>query len=315
MKLVKQKEDASNTNVFKRVKRYFWIYILILPSLAYLIINNYIPMAGIVVAFKNFRYDLGIFGSEWNGFKNFEYLFTTKEAWVITRNTIFYNLTFIILGTIVAVLVAILLNEIRSKWAKKMYQTLILMPYLISMVIIAFIVYGFLSPGQGFLNQVFPALGLERVDWYSQAKYWPFILVFVSLWNTVGYNCIIYLATLVGIDPVYYEVASIDGASFWKKLIHITLPMLKSTIIIMMLLAVGRIFYSDFGLFYQVPMDVGALYDVTNTIDTYVFRGLIQNPNIGMSGAANVYQSVVGFVLVLGVNGIVRKVSKENALF
>lgn len=315
MRPVKKEKNVSEVKLSKRIKQYFWIYVLILPSLAYLLINNYIPMAGIVVAFKNFRYDLGIFGSEWNGFKNFEYLFTTKEAWVITRNTICYNLVFIILGTAAAVLVAILLNEIRSKRAKKAYQTLILMPYLISMVIIAFIVYGFLSPGQGFINQVLAAFGKNGADWYSQPKYWPFILVFVNLWNTVGYTCIIYLATLVGIDPGYYEAASIDGASFWKKTIHITLPMMKSTIIVMVLLAVGRIFYSDFGLFYQVPMDVGALYDVTNTIDTYVFRGLIQNPNIGMSGAANVYQSIVGFVLVICVNGIVRKVSRDNALF
>lgn len=273
-------------------------------------------MAGIIIAFKHINWNTGILGSPFAGLSNFEYLFKTKEAWVITRNTLGYNLLFIVLGTAISIGVAILLNEIRSKFWKKSYQTIILLPYLISMVIVSYLVFAMLSSESGFVNNsILEPLGFDGLNWYTEPKYWPYILSIVHIWKVFGYSCIIYYATLVGIDRGYYEAAVIDGANRWQQIVHITLPSLKPTVITLVLLQVGTIFYSDFGLFYQVPMDSGPLYDVTNTIDTYVYRGLIKLNDVGMSSAAGVYQSLVGFTLVYIANRIVTKFSKENALF
>ena len=307
---------TEKKNLGKRLKRFIPLYLMMIPGAVYLIINNYIPMTGIVIAFKQFNYGKGIWGSPFIGFKNFEFLLATKDAWIITRNTLLYNVAFIVLGTACAIAVAILLNEIHSSAAKKIYQTTILVPFLISIVVVSYLVYAFLSTESGFLNKtILPALGLEPVSWYTESKYWPFILILVNLWKGLGYNCIIYYATLVGIDRGYYEAAVIDGANRWQQVVHITLPALKPTIITLTLMAIGRIFYSDFGLFYQVPMNSGPLLDVTNTIDTYVYRGLMSLNNISMASAAGVYQSLIGFLLVLAANFIVKKSSSENALF
>lgn len=298
----------------KKLRHYLPYYLMALPGLIYLLINNYIPMGGLVVAFKNYSAKKGIFGSKWVGFENFKYLFETKDAWVITRNTILYNVAFIILGTVMAVVVAILLSEIRSRMASRFYQSVILLPFLISWVIISYLVYAFLSADSGFLNNTFlAALGKDPVMWYSEPKYWPFILILVSLWQGTGYTSIIYYASVIGIDRGYYEAAELEGAGPLKKIVYITLPLIKPTIITMMLLSMGRIFFSDFGLFYQIPMNSGPLLKATNVIDTYVYRGLMQQGNIGMSAAAGLYQSVVGFICVIAANGIVRKVDKDSA--
>ena len=287
-----------------------------IPGAVYLIINNYIPMTGIVIAFKQFNYGKGIWGSPFIGFKNFEFLFATKDAWIITRNTLLYNVAFIVLGTACAIAVAILLNEIHSSAAKKIYQTTILVPFLISIVVVSYLVYAFLSTESGFLNKtILPALGLEPVSWYTESKYWPFILILVNLWKGLGYNCIIYYATLVGIDRGYYEAAVIDGANRWQQVVHITLPALKPTIITLTLMAIGRIFYSDFGLFYNVPMQNGALFSVTQTIDTYVYRAYMATGDPGQSSAAGLLQNVLGFVCILTANGIVKKIDSESSLF
>lgn len=298
----------------KRHKRYMPLYLMMIPGLAYLIINNYIPMAGLVIAFKQVNFRLGILASPWVGLSNFEYLFTSDEAFTITRNTILYNAVFIFLGTAMAV--AILLNELRGRFSKKFYQTVILVPYLISMVVVSYLVNALLATETGFINQsILGALGAEPISWYSEPVYWPFILVIVNLWKNFGYQSIIFYATVVGLDMGLYEAAAIDGATRWQRIVHVTLPGLRSTIITLTLMSVGRIFYSDFGLFYQVPMNSGPLFDVTNTIDTYVYRGLMQSNNIGMSSAAGFYQSVVGCIVVLLANFTVRKISKEDALF
>ncbi len=300
----------------KRHKRYMPLYLMMIPGLAYLIINNYIPMAGLVIAFKQVNFRLGILASPWVGLSNFEYLFTSDEAFTITRNTILYNAVFIFLGTAMAVAVAILLNELRGRFSKKFYQTVILVPYLISMVVVSYLVNALLATETGFINQsILGALGAEPISWYSEPVYWPFILVIVNLWKNFGYQSIIFYATVVGLDMGLYEAAAIDGATRWQRIVHVTLPGLRSTIITLTLMSVGRIFYSDFGLFYQVPMNSGPLFDVTNTIDTYVYRGLMQSNNIGMSSAAGFYQSVVGCIVVLLANFTVRKISKEDALF
>ena len=307
---------SKKAGLIRRLKAYLPLYLMLIPGAAYLIINNYIPMTGIVIAFEQFNYAKGMWGSPFIGFKNFEFLFKTKDAWIITRNTLLYNVAFIVLGTLCAIAVAILLNEIHSARAKKLYQTTILVPFLISIVVVSYLVYAFLSSESGFLNSsVLPLLGIEPISWYTSPQYWPVILIIVNIWKGLGYNCIIYYATLVGIDRGYYEAAVIDGANRWKQIIHITLPALKPTIITLTLMAIGKIFYSDFGLFYQVPMNSGPLINVTNTIDTYVYRGLMSLNNISMASAAGVYQSLIGFLLVLSANGIVRKLSADNALF
>ncbi len=299
-----------------QVRRSLPYYLMVLPGLVYLIINNYVPMFGIIIAFKNVNWRKGILASPWAGFSNFEYLFKTKDAWNITRNTLCYNLVFIVLGTVLAITVAILLNEIQSKRLKKIYQTVFLLPYLISIVVVSYLVFAMLSVDSGFVNNtILRMLGKPAIPWYTKPQYWPFILVIVYLWKSFGYNSIVYYATLTGVDESYYEAAAIDGANRWQQVVHVTLPALTPTIITLTLLAIGKIFYSDFGLFYQVPMNSGPLLDATNTIDTYVYRGLIQLNDLGMSSAAGVYQSVVGFVLVLLANYIVGRVDKSNALF
>lgn len=289
---------------------------MMLPGLIYLLINNYLPLFGLSIAFKDVNYSKGIWDSDWIGFKNFEYLFKTDDAFIITRNTILYNAAFIVLGLIVSVGIAILLNEIRNKVASRFYQSVIILPFLISIIIVSYLVYAMFSVNTGMVNKtLLPALGLDPISWYTEPKYWPFILTVVHIWKAAGYSCIVYLAAIIGIDPEYYEAAKLDGASKWMQIRKITLPMITPVITILTLLGIGRIFYSDFGLFYQVPMDSGALFSTTNVIDTYVFRGLMQLGDIGMSSAAGFYQSLVGFVLVLVSNYVVRKIDKNNALF
>jgi len=291
------------------------VYLMMLPGAVYLLFNNYIPMAGIVIAFKKIDWSKGILSSEWSGFDNFVYLFKTKDAFIMTRNTVLYNALFIVLGIVCSVTAAILLNEINSKM-KKMYQSLILLPYLMSMVIVSYLVYALLSNETGFVNNtILKAMGLDPVNWYQEKKYWPFILTIVNIWKSVGFSSILYLATIVGISPEYYEAARLDGAGKWQQIKGITLPLLKPTIITLFILSVGGIFRSDFGLFYQIPRNSGILYSVTQTIDTYVYRGLMQQGNISMSSAAGVYQSVVGFILILAANWIVKKVDRDSSLF
>ena len=236
----------------------------------------------------------------------------------MTRNTLLYNFVFIVLGTVLAIAVAIILNEVKSKGAKQLYQTVILIPYLISMVIVSYLAFAFLSTSNGFINHgiLKPLFGeAGAIDWYNEPKYWPVILVIINIWKGLGYNMILYYATICGIDHSLYEAAVVDGANRWQQIWNITLPSLKSTIIILTLMALGGIFRSDFGLFYQVPQNSGPLINITQTIDTYVYRGLMTTSNIGMSSAAGVYQSIVGFILVVSANLVVRKLDSDSALF
>ncbi len=301
---------------FKYYSRFIPLYLMMLPGIIYIVINNYIPMAGLRIAFKQFNYSKGISGSQYVGLKNFKFLFQSKDALVITRNTLCYNLVFIVLGTILGIAVAILLYEVTQERLKKIYQNLVLVPYLISMIIVAYLAYAFLNGDNGFINNsILKPMGMEPVTWYLAPKYWPFILIIINLWHGFGYTSLLYYSTLMGIDKSYYEAADIDGASRWQKIKSITLPCLIPTITILTLMSIGKILYSDFGLFYQVPMNNGVLLDVTNTIDTYVYRGLVTLNNVSMSSAAGFYQSIVGFVLVFSANYVVNKINKENALF
>ncbi len=303
-------------SVKKRIKKYAPLYLLATPSILYLIINNYMPMIGLTLAFKKFSFSKGIFGSPWNGLGNFKYLFGSKWAGIMFRNTVLYNIAFLILGTVLAVTVAIILNEIVHPRAKKIYQTVILIPHLFSMVIVGYIVFAFLSGTNGFINKsILEPMGIEGVNWYTEAKYWPFILTFVSLWKGFGFQSIVYYATLVGFDSTLYEAAMVDGATKGQQIRCITLPLLKPTVIILTIMALGRMFNSDFGLFYQVPQNSGLLYTTTTTIDTYVYRALMLDNDVGRSLAAGFLQSVLGFTVVMVTNSIVRKVEASSALF
>ena len=297
-------------------RRNFPLVLMLVPGMIYLLINNYIPMAGVILAFKDFNYNQGFLKSPWCGFGNFEFLFRNPDFFVITRNTILYNLVFLIINTIVAVAIAIFFNQIRSRLMLKFYQTSMLLPYMISMVIVSYICYAFLSADTGFINKsILEPLWIDRVSWYSDSGKWIFILPIVNLWKNAGYLVIIYFASIIGIDKTYYEAAKIDGASRWQEITRITIPLIRPTIITMFILSIGRIFNSDFGLFYQVPMNSGALYNTTNVITTFVYRALLERGDIGMSSAAGLYQSAVGFVLVLITNQIVRKVDADNSMF
>jgi putative aldouronate transport system permease protein len=289
---------------------------MVLPGTLWFLFFSYLPMVGTVIAFKEYRFSrdgfwASIIHSKWVGWDNFKFLFSTNDAFLITRNTLLYNTAFIVIGLILSVLLAVVLSEIANKKLAKLYQTGMFLPYFLSWVVVGYFAFSFLSSERGLLNELFGS----RISWYSESKYWPFIIIFVYLWKAVGYNSVVYLAAIMGIDKSLYEAAMIDGASKFQQIRNITLPLLNPIIIIMTLLAIGKIFYADFGLFYQVPRDSGTLYSVTNVIDTYVYRGLKTTGEIGMSTAAGLYQSVVGFVLVLTSNYIVRKFDKDSALF
>ena len=311
-----KKAEVKKGKKKNALKEYWPLYLMMLPALLYLLINNYIPMAGMVIAFKKLNFAKGIWASPWAGLKNFKFLFASKDAWIITRNTLLYNIAFILVNMVVGIAIAILITEVRNTKLKKVYQSAILLPFLMSMVILSYIVYALLSAENGLVNNsILPLFHIDPIQWYQKPKYWPAVLIIANCWKGVGYGCLIYIASLIGIDPSFYEAARLDGASKWQEITKITLPSLVPTIITLLLLSIGRIFYSDFGLFYQVPMNSGVLVSTTNVIDTYVYRALIEQGNISMSSAAGVYQSLVGFCVVMLSNWIVRKVDKDQALF
>lgn len=305
----------------RKKKRIRWgkvipVYIMLLPALIYFVINNYLPMYGITIAFRKLDYKLGILNSPFNGFENFKYLFRSGNLGPALRNTILYNLVFIVLGTVIPITVAILFNEIRNRWAKKVYQTMILVPHLMSMVIVSYLVFAFLSADTGFINKsIIEPLTGHTIGFYQEKAYWPFILTFVHMWKGIGFSMVLYLSTILGISVELYEAARVDGATKLQQIWHVTLPFLKPMVITMTLLSISKICMSDFGLFYQVPKNSGSLYSVTQTIDTYVYNALMNQNNIAMSSAASVFQAIIGFVLIVVCNAVIRKTSEENAIF
>lgn len=298
-------------------RRYGVFYFMMAPALIVLLLNNYLPMIGSIIAFKNVNYADGVLKSPWVGWDNFQYLFSSSDAWNITRNTIVYNSIFIFLNLVIGVAFALMFNAMRNRVLAKFHQTMMFLPYFLSWIIITFLVYGFLNPEIGLVNKtILPWLGInEAIDWYTEPKWWPYILPLVNTWKGVGYYAVIYLAAIIGIDNEYYEAATIDGASKWRQVWAITIPLIRPVIIVMTLLQIGRIFYADFGLFYQVTRNAGALYDTTLVIDTYVYQGFIVTGDVGMSSAAGMYQAIVGFVLVMVSNLVIRRISKDDALF
>ena len=273
-------------------------------------------MFGVVLAFQKYSIQGGFFGSEWIGFKNFEFLFQTADAWRITRNTILYNVAFILVNTSLSVILAMLFNELYIRKLAKTLQTMIILPNFLSMAVVAIIAYAFLKGGNsGILNQVVKAFGGKMRDWYMYKPVWPFLLVFINAWRGVGYGSIVYVASISGISQEYYEAAVLDGASKFQQALYVTLPHLRKIITIMLIMSVGSLLKGDFGLFYNVTQNNGALYEVTDVIDTYIYRALKMLGDTGMSSAAGLYQSAVGFVLVILANWVVTKIDDESAMF
>ena len=311
---------AGRGNRFsKGLKSNLPFFLMMLPGVLVLIINNYIPMIGVLLPFKKYKYDNGflssIMNSEWVGLDNFKFLFSSPNIVQATRNTIVYNLVFIILQIVIPVIVAIALTELWNKHLSRIYQSVLFLPYFLSWIIVSYLAFSLLSFDNGLINNMMKALGFEKMNWYYEVGAWPVIIVLFQLWKYCGYNIVIFIATISGISDDYYEAATLDGATKLQQVRYITLPMLKTVIIITTLLAVGKIFNSDFGLFYNVPRNTGALYPVTNVIDTLVYLSLKNSNNVGMTAAASLYQAVVGCITVFTANAVVRKIDKDQALF
>ena len=291
--------------------------IMAIPMVVFFLLFSYLPLPGLYYAFVDYDFMQGL-KSPFCGFKNFEFLFSggmDSIIWKLTRNTILYNLAFIIVGNIAQITVAVLLKEIHRKYFVKVSQTLMFMPYFVSMVTVGVVVYNIFNYKYGIANNLLTSLGLEKFDFYQTPEVWPFIIVAVQVWKGLGYGSVVYMATILGIDESIYEAAYVDGASNWKRIRYITLPLLKPTAIMLIMLALGGIIRGSFDLFYQLIRNNGLLLETTDIIDTYVYRSLAVDFNMGRGAAAGLYQSVFGFILVMTVNKIVKKISPENALF
>lgn len=288
--------------------------LLALPAVAFLFVFSYIPLYGLVLPFKNYDYSLGFFKSPWAGLTNFKFLMNNSAVVVATRNTILYNVAFIILGLIASVAIALMLYEMKAKFVKT-YQTILFLPYFISWVVAAYAAKVFLDIDYGMFNHILKAFGKTGVMWYNEPGYWPAILIVAEIWKGMGYNAIIYYAALMGTDRSLFEAATLDGANKLQQVWYISIPSIKPMIIIMTILKIGKIFYGDFGLFYNFTLNSSLLYSTTDIIDTYVYRSLITLGDVGMSSAAGFYQSVLGFILVVATNYVVNKIDSESALF
>lgn len=313
---MKLKTKTQNKTRRKKLTAYDWqMYSLLAIPLALVFVFAYIPMGGIIIAFKDYKYNLGILGSKWVGLNNFKFFFQSDAFLRITRNTLVMNFLFIIIGTVVAIFIAILLFELRSRTATKVFQTIFITPHFISWVIVAYMVFALLNAQYGVVNIAREKMGLEAIDWYGSPQYWPFILVLANVWKGFGMNSVMYYAGLMGIDTSLFEAAEVDGANKINIIFHIILPMLVPLVTVLTILNIGNIFRADFGLFYNVPRNVGLLYKTTDVIDTYIFRTMREVGDMGMSSAVGLLQSFVGFITVLITNGIVRKIDSDNALF
>lgn len=300
---------------YKEIKRDKYLFLLILPAVVYVFIFSYLPLPGIVIAFKNYNYTQGIFGSSWVGFKNFEYLFQTGAIYRITINTVLYNLAFTAVDVFLEIVIAVILSELHGVRGKKAIQSMLLLPYFISWVVAGAIVYNLLSTEYGLINTILASHGKEKINFMNTPSYWPGLFIFFHAWKNVGYGSVVYLASITGIDQEIYEAAEIDGANIMQRITKITVPLLKPTVIVLLLLGLGNIIKGDFAMFYNLTGNNALLFKVSDIIDTFVYRSMVQTQNFGMSAAAGLFQSVIGFCIVMTVNGIVRKVQPDHALF
>ena len=307
---------------FEKNKKTLVLLTMVAPVAIWLLLLRYLPMGGIVLAFKNYKVNprnpsfiSNLLSSKWVGFKNFEFLFKTDSAWVMIRNTLAYNIVFIILGVIIPVAFAVMMSELSKKFVAKTYQTLMFFPYFLSWVVVSYFLNAFIDAQYGLIPMAQRAAGETAVSWYTTPGPWPYIIVFANLWKNVGYSTVLYLAAITGIDQTQYEAAAIDGASKWQQILHVTLPNLRTMIAILFILNVGKIFNADFGLFWNVPMQNGALFSVTQVVDTYIYRVLMNTGNIGQSTAAGLLQNIVGFICIIGANAVVKKIDSDSTLF
>ena len=319
---LKQTPIRLGSGRLAKYKKTLVLLTMVAPAAIWLLLLRYLPMGGIILAFKNYKINprnpsfiSNLLNSKWVGLKNFEFLFKTNDAWIMFRNTLGYNIVFIILGVIIPVAFAIMMNELTRKFVRKTYQTMMFFPYFLSWVVVSYFLNAFLDAQYGMIPAMQAAAGKEVTSWYTTPGPWPYLLVFANLWKNVGYSTVLYLAAITGIDANQYEAAAIDGASKWQQVLYVTSPHLRTMICILFIMNVGRIFASDFGLFYNVPMQNGALFSVTQTIDTYVYRAYIATGNPGQSSAAGLLQNVLGFICILSANAIVKKVDADSAMF
>lgn len=306
-------QKSKRKSAFKRNLMYT---LFVLPGLISLILFKYVPMPGIVLAFKNYKHTDGIFGSKWCGLDNFKFFFESTDAAVVLRNTIGYSLlSLIALHLLGGMIVALLLFEVKSRKANKFYQTAMLAPNFVSWIVISYIAYLFLQPtSSGILNQLLTSFGLEKINWYNEPKFWPFIILFFQLWKSIGMSALYYYAALLSIDTSLFEAAELDGAGKLRQIWHISVPELMPMACLTLITQLGHILNSSFDMFYQLPMNAGALYPTTDVLATYIYRGITQG-SIGTSAAVGLFQGVVGLILVLITNGIIRKIKPENAMF
>ena len=316
-----KEKNRIKRSALRTFKTNWGLLLLCMPALIAYILFHYIPMYGILLAFKHYRFDLGILRSPWVGLRNFEFLIRSGDLWMLARNTVGYNLAFIVVGLVVGVGLALLLYEISSRRSLKLFQTSMLLPNFLSWVIVGYIAFALFSTSNGLINGMLRFFGRDRLDIYTTPEYWPFILVMVNTWKGIGMGCLIYYAALMGIDSELFEAAKIDGANKWKQIRYISIPGLVPLMTMMTILSLSGIFRGDFGLFYTIPRNIGILNSVTDVVDTYLFRGIagsgganLQN-SFEIAAAVGLIQSVVGFVMVLSTNLVIRKVSPENSLF
>lgn len=308
-------KTTKGKGFFKKLYKYRVFLLMLAPAVIYTLIFAYYPMTGIVMAFKKYNYAGGIWGSPWNGIENFKFFFKSGQAWTVTRNTVLYNVLFIIINTVSQIAVAIFLTEIRNKHFRKVSQSIMFLPYFISWVIVGVMAFNIFSSDYGFMNRLITAFGGERISFYTNPKVWPFILTFFNVWKGIGYGSVMYLAAIMGIDTSIYEAAAIDGANVFQRIFKVTIPMIMPTTIILLLLSVGGIFKGNFDMFYNLVGNNGLLYNYTDVIDTLTFRALISSNDFGMSAAIGLFQSVLCFVTILIVNKLVGLYDKDYTLF
>lgn len=318
----KRVPDLRASGRFSKAKKTLMLLTMVAPGALWLLLLRYLPMGGIILAFKNYKiypkdptFLNNLIHSKWVGLDNFKFLFTTGDSWVMIRNTLAYNIVFIILGVIIPVAFAIMMSELSKKFVAKTYQTLMFFPYFLSWVVVSYFLNAFIDAQYGLIPMAQRAAGETAISWYTTPGPWPYIIVFANLWKNVGYSTVLYLAAITGIDQTQYEAAAIDGASKWQQILHVTLPNLRTMIAILFILNVGKIFNADFGLFWNVPMQNGALFSVTQVIDTYIYRVLMNTGNIGQSTAAGLLQNIVGFICIIGANAVVKKIDSDSTLF
>ncbi len=313
---VRLQSPPRKTNAFVReLKKNWMLYSMALPAVLLIFIFKYLPMTGIVMAFQDLDYSKGLFTSPFIGLKNFEFLFSSSMIRDITRNTVLYNVVFILVNTTLSMGLALVINELTNKTFAKIIQTILIMPYFLSSVVVAMIVYAFLAYEYGFANNFLSILGIDPQNWYNMPEFWPGFLVFVNAWKGIGFSSVTYTAVISGISQEYYEAATLDGASRWQQIRYITIPHLRFILCINLINSVGGMFHSDFGLFYTVTRNSGTLYSVTQTLDVYIYNALQSMANLGMTTAAGLYQSLVGFILVLLANKVIKTIDPDSAMF